>query len=541
MNNGIWSDKYADLVFYNGEVITVNQAYEIHHAVAVKGNKIVYIGNNSGADGLIGSNTQLIDLHGRSLLPGFIDSHLHIMETGMNELGINCSFPEVTSIEEIKSKIKKAASVLPPGVWIKGWGYDHTRLKEMKHPDRWDLDEATTTHPVVISRVCGHMVTCNSRALEISGINENTADSKGGKIERFDGKPTGLLYESASAKVKNKPYTQDELMEGLKFADRKLSRMGVTSVHDAGGYGALQNRIIQEAVAGDKINTRIYIMALSLPQNKGSHEGFLNAGIGKDVGNSKLKFGAFKAAFIDGSSSAPTAAVKEPYRSNPADRGMINITQDELNDLCLKAHKVGCQVTAHAVGDQAIEMFLNAIELAQKTYPKKNCRHRIEHCAIIDLKILERIKKMGIIPVSQPAFLYYFGDGYIQNYGSRTDYMFACRSYKESGIISAASSDCPVSSPDPLIGIHTAVNRESMEGKIVGSKQKVNIMDAIRMYTINGAYASFEEHVKGSLEVGKLADMVVLSEPIMKSTLDKIKNIKVHTTVIDGKITYCRK
>ncbi len=535
-------NQYADLVFFNGEVITVNGSNDVSEAVAVKDNKILFVGSNKSIEEWVDENTIKIDLKGNSLLPGFIDSHIHLLDCGLNEAGIDCSYPNVKSIDDIKSEIRKAAENVPSGTWIMGVGYNQSKLTDKRHPNCCDLDSVTDKHPVILFRICGHMAVCNSAALSACKISEETEDPVGGKIERgSNGKLTGLLYENAAYNAaKMIPITNEELMEGLITADRKLTSMGITTVHDAGGYGPLQNKVIQDAFTQELIHTRIYTMVLPASDNEEFGELFLKTGLTTGFGNEQFKIGTFKVAFIDGSSSAPTAAVKEPYCTNLNDRGMLNITQDHLNNLCINAHKAGYQVTAHAVGDKAIEMFLDAIELAQRTYPRENCRHRIEHCAIVNPQIINRIKNLKMIPVAQPHFIYEFGDGYLQNYGKRTDYMFACKSFIETEIISAGSSDSPVASADPILGIHAAVNRQSETGENVGKNQRVSIMDAIRLYTINGAYASFEENIKGSLEINKLADMVVLSGPILKCRAECIKEMMVEMTMVDGKIVYER-
>lgn len=532
-------DGYADLLFYNGEAVTVNNSDDIREALAVKGNRIVFVGSNAEAAGWAGQKTEKIDLQGGSLLPGFIDSHLHLMDMGVNELGVNCGYPAVKSLKDMKETLSAAASVTPPGKWIKGWGYDQNMLSEGRHPDRRDLDEVTTRHPVMVTRICGHIVACNSKALSMAGIGVTTPDPPGGRIERRNGRLTGLFYENAAYDIINRaPYTYEELTEGLKLAGRKLTEMGVTSVHDAGGYGMLQNAVIQDAISKGYIKIRIYSMILCLTDNAAFQEAFLKTGLRTGFGNEFFRLGAFKTAFIDGSSSAPTAAMNEPYCGRASDRGMINITQEELNEICLRAHTAGYQVTAHAVGDRAVEMFLNAIEAAQKAHPAENSRHRIEHCAFVNPRIIARIKALNIIPVSQPVFVNDFGEGYRTDYGDRTDYVFACRSYIDAGIISAGSSDCPVSAANPLSGIHAAVNRKSMKGELTGGRQKINVKEAIRMFTVNGAVASFEEDSKGTLETGKLADLVVLSDSILKCRPQDIRDIKVRMTVINGKTVY---
>lgn len=242
---------------------------------------------------------------------------------------------------------------------------------------------------------------------------------------------------------------------------------------------------------------------------------------------------------IDGSSSGPTAATLEPYAVNPRNSGILSMTQEQVDDIIIKSHSLGWQVTSHAVGDRAVTMIVDAIEKALIRYPRKDHRHRIEHCAMINDNLLQRIKKLGIIPIPNPIFLYEFGDGYMVNYGKERAYkMFANKSYIEKGIIAAGSSDCPITFSNPLLNIHLAVNRETQKGQIINPDERITTKQALRIFTANGAYASFDEDIKGSIQVGKLADLVVLSESLLDVPPEKIKDISVDMTIIDGKIVY---
>lgn len=242
-----------------------------------------------------------------------------------------------------------------------------------------------------------------------------------------------------------------------------------------------------------------------------------------------------------GSSTGPTIATHEGYTSDPANHGILYYSGEEIYNILGHAHKLGYQITVHAQGDKAIEMYLNVVERALKEHPRKDHRHRIEHAGISTPDLQKRIKELGLIPVPNPPFHYEFGESYIHNYGERVRYMYPARDFIDQGILAAAGSDSPVTDYNPLVGIHTAVNRKTSEGTSIGENQSINVLEAIRMYTYNGAFASFEEHIKGSIEPGKLADLVVLNGSILNTHPHHIKDLQVDLTMIDGNILYQRK
>lgn len=528
---------YGDIVFINGNIITVNEKNEILEALAIKGDRITFVGSNDEIKKYIGEKTEIIDLKGRSLLPGFIDSHVHMAVYGMNALGIDCRYPKVKSIEDIKGLIKEETKKIPEGKWIRCWGYDHSKLTEKRHPTRWDLDQVSPNNPVILTRTCAHISTHNSKSMELAGIDENTKSPPGGEIEKKEGIPTGVMKENAHMNVlKISKFSKEELIKGLKRANEDFIRQGITSLHDSGGYGAVQMAAMQEAIQKKVVDIRIYSMIFSFVENLNFINDFIKVGIHTNFGDQNLKLGPIK-IMTDGSSSGPTAATNAPYSNGSGSRGIMSMTKEEIEENIFKAHAAGYQVTAHAVGDRAIEQVITAIEKALKVMPKKNHRHRIEHCAIVNENIISKIKQLGIIPIPQPTFLYEFGDGYMVNFGGkRVDKMFPCKTFIQNNIICAGSSDCPITFINPLLGIHMAVNRVTQTGQKISQNEKISVEEAIRMYTYNGAYASFDENIKGSLELGKLADLVVLSENILKCNPKKIKEIVVDMTMIGGKV-----
>ncbi|MBR0598174.1 amidohydrolase [Sinanaerobacter chloroacetimidivorans] len=529
----------ADIILYNGSVLTVDHKDSVVSAVATKDNKIIYAGSDDEALKFFGENTKLIDLKGRSLVPGFIDSHLHTAVLGANSLAIDCRSPGVTSIEDIKRLIKEAAKVTPKGQWIRGWGYDHSKLTEKRHPNRYDLDEAAPEHPVILTRVCAHISAHNSLSLKTAGIADDASDPEGGVMDREHGRINGVMRENAHMQIlKTSQLSREELIHAMSAANDILIREGITSVHDSGGYGAVQMSAIQDAVKEKKLRLRLYAMIFSFVENLSFVEEYIHMGLHTGFGDDHFRLGPVK-VMIDGSSSGPTAATIEPYCSNPGDSGILSMTQEQVDDIIIRAHKAGWQVTSHAVGDKAVTMIVSAIEKALQQFPRENHRHRIEHCAMINDELLDRIKKTGIIPIPNPIFLYEFGDGYMVNYGKERAYrMFPNKSYFDRGILAAGSSDSPITFSNPILNMHLAVNRETQTGQMINLKERISVKEALRMFTYHGAYASFEEDRKGSIEAGKLADLVLLSDDLLKVSSDRIKEITVDMTIIDGDIVY---
>ena len=529
----------ADIIFINGPVLTVDKDNSIKEALAVKGNSILFVGAKEDVMTYLGKQTKLIDLKGRSLIPGFIDSHLHSAVLGANALAIDCRSPGVNSIEDIKKLVAEAARSIPKGQWIRGWGYDHSKLSEGRHPNRWDLDEVAPDHPVILTRVCAHASAHNSRSLQLCGITDDSEAVPGGVLVKENGKVTGVLKENSHMEaLKVSLLSIQELIDAMGAANDLLIKEGITSVHDSGGYGHSQMSAIQEAVKQKKLKIRLYSMIFSFVNNLQFVEDYIHIGLHTGFGNNHFKIGPVK-LMIDGSSSGPTAATLESYNSNPNDFGVLSMEQEKVNEIILKAHLAGYQVTTHAVGDRAVTVIVNAIENALRIAPRENHRHRIEHCAMINNELLDRIQNLGIIPVAQPIFLYEFGDGYLINYGKERAYrMFTCKSFLDRGVPVAGSSDCPITFSNPILNMHLAVNRATESGQIINPDERINVFDALRMFTYNGAYASYEEEIKGSLETGKLADLVVLSGSLSDTPADQISSLKVDMTFIDGELVY---
>lgn len=530
----------ADKVFLNGQIITVDQHNRVAEAVAVKGNHVIAVGSNAEIKPFIDGHTEVIDLQGKSLLPGFIDSHLHITIYGTNKLGVNCKAAHMKSLGDIFTELKAKAEQTPKGQWVRAWGFDETKIAEQRYPTRWELDQISTEHPIFVMRTCAHHSVVNSMALNIADFDEHTPDPQGGRIDRDEnGIPTGFLIETAHMQMfEIAKFSEAEYRKGLALASDDYVASGITSVHDAGGFGPENLRVMQKAVQAGDIKVRIYAMVCALNNSDDFVRKMIDAGILTGLGDEKFRIGPAK-VFLDGASIAPTMAMRQPFTSRPDDYGILYYSQDELNNILGEAHEKGFQITAHAQGDRAIEMLLACFEQALAKHPRSH-RHRIEHAGVSMPDLIERMQKLGVIPIPNPPFFYEFGDGYLRNIGERVRHMFPVRDFIDHGIIAAGASDSPVTAHDPLLGIHVAVNRKSKTGQAAGSNQRISVTEAIRLYTWNGAYASFEENRKGSIEVGKLADLVVLSGRILDVPEDAIKDLQVEMTVIDGEIVFQR-
>lgn len=535
---------YADMIFKNGVVVTVDSANSLCEAVAVKGNRIVYVGDNAGVEMWLGPDTSVIDLAGRSLLPGFIDSHMHLGMTGQNAaVIIDCNSNKVTSISQIQQKIREAAAKAPKGAWIKATGYEQSKLKEGRHPTRDELDEAAPDNPVQLTRCCLHMGVYNTLALKAGGITGPEMFAPGEVVVDENGRMTGLLKETACTYMWDKViYTKDEYLRSFKAANDILLSYGVTSMHDGSFYGEETIGLYQDACRNGIIKVRMYNLLYHAYGKKKTIEwinDFISTGIHGGLGDDHFRLGHVK-ILIDGSTSGPSCATSQPYSHDPALKGIQLYTQEEADDIIIKAHNAGFNVSAHAVGDVAVDVILTAIERAMAQNPRP-CRHRIEHCGIINENLLSRIKKAGIVPVPNPGFFNENAEIYVKYYGDRVNWMFPLRAYLDNGITAALGSDSPVIEADPMIGLYGALTRaDKCSGIVAGKDQRIGIMDAIRMYTYNGAYASLEEKIKGSIEPGKLADLVILSGNILDTPVEELKSLKADMTVIDGQIVYER-
>jgi len=533
----------ADWVFLNGSVITVDRKDRVCQGAAVSGNKILAVGTSEEMKSQAGNRSRIFDLRGRTLLPGFNDAHCHFGNYGPVRFNIVCRSDVIRSIEDLKKEIHKRGADTPKGGWILGRGYDNTKLLENRHPTRWDFDEAAPEHKVFILRTCGHLGVVNSLALKEFRIGKETPDPHGGRIDRDStGEPTGLLYEQALVPIRMGTQPDyAEIIRGLRVANEEFLQYGITSVTDASGRNPDEIRAFQKGTEEGWIKVRIYFQVRTSGPTIRVGEHYIQSGLVTGYGNEKLRLGSYK-LMLDGAGGGGSAAMREAYPRKPSDFGILHQSQEELDQLVLNGHKAGYQVGVHAIGDLAVEMTLRSFAKALKEYPRKDCRHRIEHCGFLDDSLLTQMKEMGVVAALGVPFLYELGDSYITVFGQdRLRCVYPLKSLMERGIVAGISSDAPVIDPNPMTGIYFATTRKTPTGQTICPHEAVPVLQAVRAYTLGGAYASFEEGIKGSIEPGKLADIVVLSENILKVTPEKILKTKVEMTMVDGKVVYERK
>jgi hypothetical protein len=531
----------ADTILHNGTVHTLASNGGGVEAVATKDGRILAVGSETDVMGLRGASTQLIDLAGRTLVPGLIEAHGHLGIYGVIKSSVQCGSPHVRSIPELKAAIRDRVEATAPGEWVRGWGYNHNDLAEGRHPTRWDLDEVAPDHPVIVVRTCAHIAVLNSKGLELVGIDDATPDPKGGQIDREEGVVTGVLREEARRVAWEKAApTAGELEVAIERAMRDLNALGFTSIHDMAGYGGAQLNALSNLARSRPTRLRVYQTIRAMYGNDAWQVPFLASGLVTGFGDEVLRLGPYKLV-VDGASSAPTMATREPYAVDPSNSGILYVDQDEVSEVFADAHARGFQVTAHSMGDAANEICINAIEHAMARQSRPDPRHRIEHCALTDEAMLRRIKSLGIVPILNPQFLWAFGDGYVRDYGEeRAGRMFQTRSLRDLGVRAAYTSDLPITDANPMFGMEIAVRRVTKSGQIVGPDERIDVATALRAYTVDAAYASFEEDVKGSIEAGKVADFTVLAADPLEVPIEELRDVPVDLTMVDGEIVYER-
>lgn len=528
-----------DAAFVNANVITLDDARPHAEAFAISNDQFARVGSNDEIRALIKPGAQVIDLRGLTVVPGFNDAHIHPqpVHPPMSRLGkVPCDPGHVRSIEELIAALRAKADVTPAGAWVLGSRYQDTKLG--RHPTRWDLDKASTEHPIYIGHSSGHVGVANSLALRLAKVDASTKDPKGGAFDRdANAVPNGVLRESAQGIVRNAgpelPVASTrEKVEGYRRQFAEYSKKGITSIQIA-GIDLETMRTLQAMPQADR-PLRIYVML------RNRHLADLVALKEQSaLGDKFFRLGAIK-HWYGNSLSGRTCLLYEPYADRPDYFGIPpRDTQQEILERVRGIHDAGLQACIHANGDREIDMLLDAYEAVLRQNPRSNHRHRIEHCSVVNETILHRIKQLGIV-VATHSYVYEHGDK-MEAYGAdRWNMMHPNRSATDMGIPVAGNSDGPVSEPHPMLRIQSMVTRRSAEGKVYGERQRVTVEQALKIWTLGSAYAEFEEHRKGSITRGKLADFVVLDRDPRNINAGELKNVLVERTYVGGQLVYHR-
>jgi len=541
------STSAPELVVFNARVFTVDPRQPRAEAFAIKNGRFLAVGSSADIRNLIRSGTPTWDAQGAAIVPGFIDTHNHAVgATLLYEVLVGNPFEvEFVTIDSIIQKLRARAAQTPPGYWVEGYFFDDTKVKDGRQLNIHDLDQVSKDHPVAVHHRGGHTSYYNSKAFEMADVNAQTPNPPGGT---FDKDPTGALNGRVTDGAKSAFYrvgkrqsvtiessgldsatdTLQREIAGLAYISKMFARYGVTSVHHEGGSlpamqkvradGDLRHRISYEA-AGKELDAMIA------------------AGIQSGFGDEWIRLGATSEHTVDGSFSERTMALSVNYPGTNY-KGNVTTTQDDLNAWVEKVHRAGIQVNCHANGDVAIDMYLTAFERAQKLFPRADARPKITHCTLINDDLVRRMKALDAVPSLFTTYAYYNSDKF-KFYGE--DLMKRCMAFRtllDAGIHVAAGSDFSPGPFDPRMAIQGMVTRTGWDGKTWGANQKISLDEAIRVNTLNGAYNSHEENIKGSITAGKLADYVVLAEDLYSIPVDKIKDVKIIRTVVGGKTVY---
>jgi len=529
----------ADMILLNSNIWTVNPDQPWAEAVAVEGGRILQVGTTAEIKRLAGAKTQIIDLKGDLVLPGLIDSHTHFLDGGFSLLRIDLR--DAKSKEEFIERIRSKAEELEKGEWILDGNWDHQQFTPPELPRKEWIDEVSPHNPVFVNRYDGHMVLVNSLALQIAGITRETPFPQSGEIlkDTLTGEPTGVLRDAAMDLVKKhipEPSFQQKL-EAAEIALKRAAEVGLTSIHDMDSTSSFE--VYQELRRADKLTSRLYVY---IPITE--VEIYARLKLKTPFGNDFLKIGGLK-GFVDGSLGSSTALFFEPYTDNPKKYGLLYshmFPEGIMEKRLLLSDQSGLQVAIHAIGDKANHLILDIFEKVIAQQGARDRRWRIEHAQHLLPEDMERMQKLNIIASVQPYHAIDDGRWAEKKIGKkRCQYSYAFRSLLEKEVILACGSDWQVAPLNPLTGIYAAVTRQTIDGQNPQGwipKEKISLEEAIKGYTLNGAYAEFSEKTKGSVEKGKLADLVVLDQNIFEIPTEEIIKTKVKMTIVNGKIVY---
>jgi predicted amidohydrolase YtcJ len=531
----------VDLVVFNAKVYTVDPRVPKAEAFAVKAGRFSAVGSNAEIRALIGKGSQTFDAKQMTIVPGFIDCHNHAPgDTLLYEVLVgNPYVVEFVSIASIVDKLRAKAQQTPSGTWVEGFFFDDTKVKDNRQLNVHDLDQVSKDHPVAVHHRGGHTSYYNSKALEMADINKSTPNPSGGTFDRdsngdLNGRVTDRARNAFNKVGKRAAFTEEQELQrdrdGLAYISKQFVRYGLTSVHhESGNLFALQ----QVRARGELLHRVSYEASGKVL------EAMISSGLSTGFGDEWIRLGATSEHTVDGSFSERTMALSQPYAGiQPPYRGNVTETQDDLNAWVERVHRAGIQVNCHANGDVAIDMVLTAVERAQRQFPRADARPKITHCTLINDDLLRRIKAAGVVPAVFTSYAYYNSDKF-RFYGEELmKRCMAYRSFLDAGVQAAAGSDFNPGPFDPRMGIQGMVTRTGWNGETWGANQRISVEEALRVNTLNGAYNSHEEAIKGSITPGKLADFVVLADDLHTVDHEKIKDIEIVRTVVGGSTVY---
>jgi len=534
----------ADIVFKNGNVYTANDQAPRAQAIAVKEDRIVFVGSNETAQKFIGTNTRVVDLKGNTVLPGFTDSHQHLSGVGQREMTLNLE--GTTSLEDLLAKVKARVDQARPGDWVTGRGWIETHWQPAVFPTRWDLDKVAPNNPVILGRADGHGAVANSAALKLAGVDKSTPNPFGGEIskDKQSGEPNGMLLDAAQGLVRRRvpPTIPEEAERAVVLGVKRDIELGWTQIQDAGGSYADVD-IFKKLYAAGTIKLRIY-KAVYGPGASATR--LLNEGPTTGAFGNRFTLRTIKVV-SDGALGSRGAALLAPYSDAPETSGFLTVKAEELRPMLIEALRKGIQVETHAIGDRANRFILDEYETALKAVPVAerkvaDPRWRVEHAQIVNPADIPRFAKLGIIPSMQPSHA--IGDLFFAPKRLGMDRLagsYAWESFIKSGVVVPGGSDAPVERGEPMIEFYAAVARKDQKG-FSGEgwhpEEAVTREQALKMFTIWPAYAAFEEKLRGTIEVGKLADLTILSADIMKIPELEILKTRCVMTVINGEIVW---
>ena len=531
----------AELVVFNAKVYTVDPRVPNAEAFAVRGGKFIAVGKSDQIKGLIGKGTQTIDAQGMTVVPGFIDSHNHASgNTLLYEVLVGNPYEvEFVTIASIVDKLRAKAKTTPADTWVEGFFFDDTKLKDKRQLNVHDLDQVSTDLPVAVHHRGGHTAFYNSKALQMAGVTKSTPGMAGGTYDHdasgeLNGRVTDRAMDVFDKVGKRTTYSADETMrrdrDGLAYISKQFVRFGLTGVCHEGG----NLRALEEVRARGELLHRVSYEAIGAEL-----QAMITGGMTTGLGDEWIKLGATFEHTADGSFSERTMAMSVPYPGSTSGyKGNVTETQEDLDAWCERVHRAGIQLNCHANGDVAIDHVLTAYERALRLVPQPDARPKITHCTLINDDLVRRIKAINAVPALFTSYAYYNPDKF-HFYGE--ELMKRCMAYRtllDAGIHAAAGSDFDPGPFSPLMGIQGMVTRTGWNGEVWGANQRITVDEALRVNTINGAYATREEAIKGSITAGKLADFVVLAEDLHRVDPQKLKDVQVVRTVVGGLTVY---